>query len=58
LQALNYVGTQCFNLVVGWNELHGALRLSISFCTGSPGFVWISSFFESVVGKGFAKMRC
>ena len=56
MQALDYVGTQRSNLVVGWSELHGALRLKISFCTGSPGFVRISSFFKHVIRKASPKM--
>jgi hypothetical protein len=56
LQALDHVGTQCFNLMVGWSELDGALRLSIRFCTGSPGCVQISSFFKHVIRKASPKM--
>ena len=51
LQAGDYFGTVCFNLFAVGNHRQAAACLKITFRAHAPGFGWISSFFESVIGE-------
>src|SRR5207244_13508925 len=58
LEQLDHFGAQFLNLVIVRSQLQGSARFEISFSPRPPGFIWINSPFQSMIGKASAKTSC